>query len=123
MTFAWSKWAGAAPSLWELPASCQLDGRIPVTQRHRGTGQGSLGHVDMVVFPAWLPMAPVHHGAVLCCLAQIRRPRALCRATLAPACSGDALSAVVAVRVQCDGMTDAGGTWWWLSPCTGQKAG
>ena len=48
------------------------------------------------------------------------------RATVAPACSRDALSAVAAMRVQRarlqGGVTDASGTWWWLSPCTGQKA-
>lgn len=48
------------------------------------------------------------------------------RAELAPACSRDALSVVAAMEAQRarlqGGMAGAQGTWWWLAPCTGQKA-
>ena len=116
MTFAWSRWAGAAPSLRELPAPCQPDSRVPVT---RQPWAASLGHLDVVAFSERLGTAPVSPGAVLALAPLPGVPGALGRAELAP-------SAVWAVRAQGAGlqgrMTAASGTGRWLSPRTGQKA-
>lgn len=125
MTFAWSKWAGAAPSLQELPTLCQLDGCVPVTWWHHGR---SLGRLDAVAVPARPGMAPAHHGAalVLALLPGQQCSSALGRATLAPACSRDTQKCGSSCAVRCARLqgrvTHASGTWWWLSPCSGQEA-
>lgn len=64
MTFASSKWAGAAHSFQELSTLCQLESCVLSRSGTTVLGR-SLGHVDVVV-PAELGLAPMHPWCCAC---------------------------------------------------------
>lgn len=115
MTFAWSKWAGAALPL----GSCLLCASWTAASRHLVAPRcwaGPLGSGMWWRFlrgQVWLLHITVLPLRWFCCLGQDACAIALGRATLAPACSRAAPSAERLQRAGLwGGVTDASGTWW-----------